>query len=514
MKRFSEQFHKQAETIRLSSAERSRVRSELVTYMEYHPLPESMRTGKRGTAAETVVGQPFRAIPINWFYVRGASVALTVFMMITVPVAAEYTAPGDMLYPVKVRFTEEVRSSLTLNPYAKIEWETKRLERRIAEARLLVNEGRLTNELEAVVAEAVKEHSDNAKAQIAALRETDKDDAAIAEIAFSSALSVQAEALGKTMAMAKNAASADAAVAAEPSVLAAVMAEETSEAAVAEAAALPSLPKLMARVETETTAAFELFASVKDQASAEEIGDIERRLGDIERKVALATNPRPAAVPVEPATETEPLDTATMGVAMRALPEAATLLEATATDTPAGMEAVEEPESPLQPEAAPVEEAPAPEPTFEPVPEAEAVEILRGVMADLRKLITFMTDIDIRQTVSVDELVPITLTEEERWTAATGVATEIRSFLAENGDDFTGPMAPKLTLGRDTLVVTLDSIDVGQATGDLARAEAAAVEGKALLEDMRAKLLRGEVEAPEAEVPVADAATTETPVAE
>jgi len=173
MKRFSEQLNKQAKKVSLRTSERADLRERLVTYMEYHPLPASMQ---QKTAKEPVVSgiasQPFTAVPINWFYMRQAAVAFSVFMMIAVPVAAEYTKPGDVLYPVKIRFNEEVRSTLTLDPYEKIEWETERIERRIAEARLLAQEGELTDEREAEVVAAVKEHSGAAKAQIAALRET------------------------------------------------------------------------------------------------------------------------------------------------------------------------------------------------------------------------------------------------------------------------------------------------------------------------------------------------------
>ncbi|MEZ4200705.1 MAG: hypothetical protein R3B69_03975 [Candidatus Paceibacterota bacterium] len=98
-------------------------------------------------------------------------------------------------YPVKVGFNEEVRSTLALSPYQKVEWETTRLERRIAEARLLASEGKLTPEVEAEMAEAVKAHNDAAQKEIASIRATDSEEAALASIALSSALTVQSESL-------------------------------------------------------------------------------------------------------------------------------------------------------------------------------------------------------------------------------------------------------------------------------------------------------------------------------
>src|SRR6056297_835594 len=112
-------------------------------------------------------------------------------VLIIVPIMAERAVPGDTLYAVKVKINEEVRSSLTLDPYEKIEWETVRINRRIAEAKLLAKEGRLTEAAEAEAAAAVKEHADNVKAEIETLRAADADEAAIAEIAFDSTMQVQ-----------------------------------------------------------------------------------------------------------------------------------------------------------------------------------------------------------------------------------------------------------------------------------------------------------------------------------
>ncbi len=481
MKRFSEQLKKQADSIRLTTSERADVRDRLMAYMEYHPLPVSMRTNeKKGMVRTPLTSQPFIAVPVNWFYVRGAAAAFTVMMVVAVPVMAEYTTPGDVLYPVKVRFNEEVRSGLTVNPYEKIEWETERLERRISEARLLASEGRLTNELEAVVASAVKEHSDSAKAQIAALRETDKDDAAIAEIAFATALTVQSEVLDKAIAMkradeARQGVTGDATT--EGSVLASVVAAETSEAEASQAATTPSYPKLMARVEVETTAAFELFTSVKNQASPEEVADIERRLEDISRKVAIAVSSQEVqateSVPVEEtvaAPETAIMTAASDEVVATEADEAAVLVEGS-TST----------------EAAPVAVAEPVVESTEPVvlSEAEAVEVLRGVMVDLRKLISFMTDIDVRQAVSVEELVPITLTPEEHQSQLLIDLETIKAFTVVHGETaFTGAGSEKLNLGVADVVRLQAEAEAALAQENVAAAEGSVSAALTLVGDL------------------------------
>ena len=47
--------------------------------------------------------------------------------------AAEGAVPGDALYPIKVSVNEEVRDLVAFSPEAKADWETRRLERRLAE---------------------------------------------------------------------------------------------------------------------------------------------------------------------------------------------------------------------------------------------------------------------------------------------------------------------------------------------------------------------------------------------
>ena len=489
MKRFSEQFKKQANNISLKVSELADLRERVTAYMEYHPLPAHLRTEAIAKLrADGIVSQPFLAVPINWFFVRGSAAALALFMIILVPVAAEYTKPGDVLYPVKVRFNEEVRSSLTLNPYEKIEWETERLERRISEARLLASEGKLTDEVEAQVAEAVKEHSDNAKAQIAVLRETDQDEAAIAEIAFATALSVQSEVLDKAVAASyvdpKLLADGSTEVEGTGSVLASLVAEETVAAEASQAASVPSYGKLVARVEIETTTAFELFSSVKTQATPEQMLDIERRLSDIKQKVSLATAPRTTEM-----AELEVSDTAAAMITLASSSEVETeaevsLMTTTATSSPA--EAASSTE--VVEEAVSVDEVLVVSEVV--LTEAEAIEVLRGVMADLRKLITFMTDIDVRSSVSVDELVPITLTEEERLQTVRGNFEVMRNFTARVADEaFTGLGADKINLQIAEVVRLQAEAETALAVLSLELAETLTQNGVTLVEDIEDMIL-------------------------
>ena len=188
MKKFREQMQKEAGKARMTVSELKRVRQNLEAYMEYHPLPERPSVAN---ARKYLSSQSYVMVRINTLYTRVAASAFAVFLIIGVPLIAERAVPGDTLYPVKVRFNEELRSTLALSPYEKVEWETERLERRIAEARLLASEGKLTEEVEAEVAEAVLAHTEAVEEELAELRADDAEEAALAEIAFESALEVQ-----------------------------------------------------------------------------------------------------------------------------------------------------------------------------------------------------------------------------------------------------------------------------------------------------------------------------------
>lgn len=415
MKRFSEQLKKQSDSIRLRAAERRELQERLVSYMEYHPLPADMVTTKKAEAVDTsLTTEAYRTISLSSFYIKGVFGALTLVLLVGVPLVAERALPGDVLYPVKVKFNEEVMSTLTLSPYEKVEWETERLGRRIAEARLLASEGKLTEEFEADVAEAVKSHSDAAKREIENIRATDAEEAAIAEITFSSALEVQSAVLRSEEEEAGT--STDAIVGA--------VEEERSQAAQNQTAseAVPSIERLLARIEQETTRAYELLATVREYASVQEITDIERRLADIERKIGAA-------------------------IALR-------------------------------------EE--------EGVVEADVRVLLRESLQATQKLIVFMTDIDVRETVVIEDLVPVELTDEERVAAISAQLAEIAELLplievavTESGADPVGEKASTIFTDMNTSV---SEASLALSEERLDDAEVAATEAYTLFTDIVALL--------------------------
>ncbi|MEM9337043.1 MAG: hypothetical protein AAGA35_04275 [Patescibacteria group bacterium] len=410
MKRFGQQLKKKSETIRLRASERADLRERLVSYMEYHPLPESMKQQKQAVAPQLVT-EAYRTISLTAsVYFRGAVGAIVLFVVVGVPLIAERSLPGDVLYPIKVQFNEEVRSTLTLSPYQKVEWETERLGRRIAEARLLASEGKLTEEFEAEVAEAVKAHSDAAQESIEEIRETDAEEAAIAEIAFSSALEVQTAVIQAE----GDVSSTTVAVIAE------VVEEESAEANEnrTESENIPSIDLLLARVEIETTRAYELLESVRSIATPSEIIDIERRLSDIERNVGAAIGEREADDPDEPGVR----------------------------------------------------------------------NLLRDALQNTQKLISFMTDINVRETLVVQDLVPVELTIEERTQVV--LLTLDQTAVLENGvraalnsleDE---AVVEKVVFGLGIIEEQTNAASSSLQNGEIESAEAASSEALAVAEDL------------------------------
>lgn len=325
MKKFTEQLKKRAEeAIHLRASEKHELRERLVAFMEYHPAT-------KGSEFLAPTSSYFSRFNLNaWTIGRIASASLA-FIFVVVPVLAEKALPGELLYPVKIRFNEEVRGALVSSPYEKIEWETERLERRLAEANLLADAGKLTPDVEAEVARAVTLHSEAAKQGIEDIRANDSDDAAFAEIALSSALEVQSEVLTK-----RDSTNADSSTSALATAV-----NQAKDSVTLGGGENISYEKLQARLEAETTRAYEYFNTLNGVISDEEKREVEKRLSDVKAKANRAAN---------------------------------------------------------------VHEQDA----------ATSTKLLIEALGSTRKIISFMTNLDVRNNVNIDELVPSAPSDQER----------------------------------------------------------------------------------------------------
>ncbi len=457
----------------MRASERNVLRERIVSYMEYHPLPVELAMKKnKSIVSDTIISEPFKTIRLNSFYVRSFATAFAVFFIVSIPFIAEHAVPGDVLYPVKVQFTEELRSSLTLSPYAKVAWETQRLERRISEARLLAMEGKLTEETELQVAAAVKTHTDTAQREIAQLRQSDSDEAAIAEITLASALAVQTEMLEshieKDIQTQENIDEGRSVLA-----IAQVVAEAQTTAEAAQSDGVqPSYEKLLGKVEEGSTHVYELFESVRKDAQAEEIADVERRLADIERKIAQAVAIKEGKKTSEPEVETMALSMA------KQLPDEAVevveeIIEVSSTDE--GLAEVELVEATGTENALiATSSAIAPElqtATSTSASEVEAVMLLRSALVDLQKLLSYMTHLDVRLNVSIDDLVPLTLTSEERGQEVMRLFNETISILTlVDSRELSDMHEEKVAKGREEAQILLDASSNAMTQGDVGAA--------------------------------------------
>lgn len=326
-----------AKTIRMRAGEKRALRERLVSYMEYHPVRVPLADAMKAPegVSSPLLSESFVTFRFSSWQFRTFAGVFMLFLMVGVPAYAEYAMPGDILYPMKVRVNEEVKATLTWDAAEKIAWQGERVERRIAEARLLLKEGKLTDETEAAIALTVREHTESASREIEALRTTDAEGAEVAQVGFESTIDVQAAVLKTDADDTTASTSIDS------------LALTVLEARVGVGAHDPapdaslSYEKFGALLENETTRARELFDTVKGSVGGTESTDIERRLIDIERSIGDA----------------------------RALHETGK--------------------------------------------QTEAVDIQRSIFGDIGKLISFMTDIDVRSTVALETLVPKKLTPDE-----------------------------------------------------------------------------------------------------
>jgi len=92
---------------------------------------------------------------------------------------AERALPGDILYPIKVGVSEEVRAMLTLTPIARAEWQEERIERRLEEAAQLAQLRRLNDEVREMLVLRIGEHARSMDLAIEDADTSDRDEDAL-----------------------------------------------------------------------------------------------------------------------------------------------------------------------------------------------------------------------------------------------------------------------------------------------------------------------------------------------
>ncbi len=193
MKRFENAFKKLTPNASLSEVEKNAMRQHLVAYQKAHPVTEATKSHLYSQATVS----PLSFLTLNKYRMPIlAGLAAIIFTGgAGVSLAAEGTAPGDLLYPIKVSINEEARAALALSSEAKIEWDTRRAGRRLEEAEKLAVEGRLTEEDEKDLEARFALHAESASNRIEEIQEDKPENAVVAATTLSAVLRAHGELL-------------------------------------------------------------------------------------------------------------------------------------------------------------------------------------------------------------------------------------------------------------------------------------------------------------------------------
>lgn len=158
---------KRMQEIKMTPDEKSVVLNNLIAFMDEHPVQAPSPAPTKVTFLEPTPS-PF----FSRFAFAGASrmMALAMVVLIVAGSGISYAAagalPGDFLYPTKVNFNEKIASVVKITPEAKIEYEEARVETRIKEAEILIDEGKFDDRRQAAVEAELNNHMTRVYARI------------------------------------------------------------------------------------------------------------------------------------------------------------------------------------------------------------------------------------------------------------------------------------------------------------------------------------------------------------
>jgi hypothetical protein len=159
-----------SEKVSLTVTEREELRKAIISFVRLHPPAEKLSFLRS-----------FQIFPRSILNLKPAPVLIIFFLLATgssVAVASERALPGDFLYPVKVKVSEELRSAFSFSGEARADWELERLERRLGEAEFLAQRGELSEEYRMRIEENFERHSERIRERIEELEEANVNAAA------------------------------------------------------------------------------------------------------------------------------------------------------------------------------------------------------------------------------------------------------------------------------------------------------------------------------------------------
>jgi hypothetical protein len=157
-------FKQSAKHIRMSVAEKSRVRNFVISFINNKqsiPSPYSF---------------------IQFFSKGRVAAAAIIFALVIASAGTSYAAdqslPGETLYPIKINVNEALQSFVTFGTGAKVALALDRAKERLEEAEELSVQGKLNPETQAIILSNFTSQTDEIKAQAAVLVSTDNQSAA------------------------------------------------------------------------------------------------------------------------------------------------------------------------------------------------------------------------------------------------------------------------------------------------------------------------------------------------
>lgn len=160
---------KKLKDIRMTDAERTTLTKNVVAFMERTPVAASYQMQKVSFRTPSPYASRFSFANL----VRSAAF-IVVGMVVgggALASASASSLPGDLLYPTKIHFNEEVVAAFQITPEAKIAYETARVEARITEVQTLVEENSMDETKEEAFTATVDTHIAMLDSHIAKLPE-------------------------------------------------------------------------------------------------------------------------------------------------------------------------------------------------------------------------------------------------------------------------------------------------------------------------------------------------------
>ena len=162
--RLTKEYFEKWKSLRLRDASKVRLQKELLEYARFHSVAEDVRMGAE---------RRFMNVPQNISFItklyRLKTTRMTALILIALLVsggtsfAAESSLPGDILYPIKVEVNENVRSAFAVSDKSEATLQTNLTERRLEEASLLAELGKLDAQTSQEIGVRLAKHYNNAK---------------------------------------------------------------------------------------------------------------------------------------------------------------------------------------------------------------------------------------------------------------------------------------------------------------------------------------------------------------